>query len=143
MNIERFYQQTVKLGCIFVLLSLLALNSVSIPNAKAQGEITESPSEVPTVESSATPAITETPFSTPVLEDGNVPAVLTTTPHCGAISGNQTWSSADNVHVVTSCNGVAGVIVASGATLTIEAGAIVKFNLGTELNVNGTLLVLM
>jgi hypothetical protein len=48
--------------------------------------------------------------------------------HCGTIIANETWSASDNVHVV-SCD----VIVASDATLTIEAGAIVKFQFDTTL----------
>ena len=56
--------------------------------------------------------------------------------HCGNISANQTWSSGNNVHVVT-CN----VTVAAGVTLTITQGAIVKFNPGTALIVQGTLRV--
>ena len=59
------------------------------------------------------------------------------TSHCGTISADETWSSAGNVHVVT-CN----VTVASGVTLTVTEGAIVKFNSGTALLIQGSLRVL-
>lgn len=60
--------------------------------------------------------------------------VFANTPHCGTIDSNEVWSSSGNVHVVT-CN----VIVSTGVKLTIEEGAIVKFNAGTSLIINGTL----
>ena len=56
------------------------------------------------------------------------------TSHCGTI-GNETWSPAGGVHIVT-CD----VTVGPGATLTIEPGAIVKFPYLGSLNVNGTLI---
>ena len=69
---------------------------------------------------------------------GFTPApVSADTPHCGDIVANQTWQGTGNVHVV-SCD----VNIASGVTLTISSGAIVKFSLGTKLIVNGTLRVL-
>jgi hypothetical protein len=49
-------------------------------------------------------------------------------PHSGTISASQEWCLADSPHVV---NG--GVTVASGATLTVEAGVEVRFNSGTLL----------
>jgi hypothetical protein len=57
--------------------------------------------------------------------------------HCGPINADQTWLGSGTVHRVT-CN----VTVNSGYTLTIEAGAIVKFDLGTSLFVLGALRVL-
>src|SRR3990172_2070157 len=51
--------------------------------------------------------------------------------HCGNVAPpGEVWSA--GVHTVT-CN----VTVGSGSTLNIEAGAIVKFELGTRLNVQG------
>ncbi len=56
---------------------------------------------------------------------------------CGAISQSQTWDPSGNPYVVT-CN----TTVASGVTLTIVAGAIVKFQgASAGLVVNGTLQV--
>jgi uncharacterized repeat protein (TIGR01451 family) len=55
--------------------------------------------------------------------------------HCGILSGNETWSASDNVHIVT-CD----VTIPSGVTLTIEAGAIIKFQQGVQINVNGKLI---
>ena len=49
--------------------------------------------------------------------------------HAGAISGSETWA-AGKVHLVT-----AAVTVGSGAALTIESGAVVKFMDGTGLSV--------
>ncbi len=57
-----------------------------------------------------------------------------TTPHCGTIAVNETWAAADNVHLVN-CD----VTVALGVTLTIEEGAIVKFEYDDTLYVNGKL----
>ena len=54
--------------------------------------------------------------------------------HCGTLSGDETWLARDNVHVVT-CD----TVVPSGATLTIEAGTIIKFHVNTRLIVQGTL----
>jgi len=62
--------------------------------------------------------------------------VYADTSHCGTINSNETWSSSENVHRIT-CD----VIVASGVTLTIEAGAIIKFDLGRSLIINGTLTI--
>lgn len=53
--------------------------------------------------------------------------------HCGTI-GTQTWSAASSVHMVT-CD----ITVPTGVTLTIEAGAIIKFNPGTQITVDGKL----
>jgi parallel beta-helix repeat protein len=50
--------------------------------------------------------------------------------HSGTISADETWYAADNPHVVTG-----DIIVEGGATLTIEAGVVVKFNAGTGFNV--------
>lgn len=55
-------------------------------------------------------------------------------PVCGAIAAPITWTSG-NVYVANGCN----VWVNPGVTLTIEAGAIVKFG-GADLIVNGALL---
>lgn len=52
---------------------------------------------------------------------------------CGIVSG--TWTSGGNNYIVT-CN----IQVSSGTTLTIESGVVVKFNLGTSLRVDGTLI---
>ncbi|MBR4251809.1 MAG: hypothetical protein IKQ15_05885 [Kiritimatiellae bacterium] len=49
--------------------------------------------------------------------------------HAGAVSGSETWA-AGKVHLVT-----AAVTVGSGAALTIESGAVVKFMDGTGLSV--------
>ena len=59
------------------------------------------------------------------------------TSHCGTISSNETWSNSGNVHQIT-CD----VVVASGVTLTIQAGTIIKFNNYTRLTIEGTLRVL-
>ncbi|MHA2405202.1 MAG: hypothetical protein ACXACH_00450, partial [Candidatus Hermodarchaeia archaeon] len=55
---------------------------------------------------------------------------------CGTILSDATWTGGGTVHTVT-CN----VIVSAGATLTIEQGAIVKFDSGMNLTVNGALRV--
>jgi hypothetical protein len=54
--------------------------------------------------------------------------------HCGTLSGDEIWLATDNVHIVT-CD----VIIPDGITLTIEAGAILKFQADTRLYVNGAL----
>ncbi len=64
------------------------------------------------------------------------PAYADTT-HCGNVSANEVWAEAGNVHVVT-CD----VIVPNGVTLTIYEGAIVKFDLGTRMVIDGSLQVL-
>ena len=64
---------------------------------------------------------------------GITPAYADTS-HCGTISSDETWSSSGNVHRIT-CD----VIVASGVTLTIEEGAIVKFDSSRSLIVDGAL----
>lgn len=48
--------------------------------------------------------------------------------HSSNIASNQTWYAADNPHIVTG-----NIQVHNNATLTIEAGCIVKFNPGTTL----------
>jgi uncharacterized repeat protein (TIGR01451 family) len=60
--------------------------------------------------------------------------------HCGHITENQTWSSADNVHTIGV--GCESVTVDPYVTLTITEGAIVKFALNRILKVDGTLRVL-
>ena len=57
------------------------------------------------------------------------------TSHGGTISADETWTGAGEVHLITS-----DVTVASGVTLTLEPGAIVKFQARYHLSVNGTLL---
>jgi spore maturation protein SpmB len=56
------------------------------------------------------------------------------TSHCGEISMDETWSAADNVHIIE-CN----VFVNPGVTLTISEGSIVKFQIGTSLIIDGSL----
>jgi hypothetical protein len=57
---------------------------------------------------------------------------------CGGVGG-ETWTAGESPYVVTDECGTAGVTVASGTTLTIEAGVEVKFQAGTGLQVSGTL----
>ncbi|GMR11320.1 MAG: hypothetical protein BMS9Abin28_2150 [Anaerolineae bacterium] len=59
------------------------------------------------------------------------------TSHCGTIGTDETWSSDANVHILT-CD----VTVASGVTLTIAEGTIVKFDRGKSLIVDGSLKIL-
>ncbi len=66
-----------------------------------------------------------------------LPVKTLATDHTGIISTNKTWTKGNNPHVVTG-----NVIVNTGITLTIEAGCIVKFNSGTGLVVNGTLIAI-
>ncbi len=54
--------------------------------------------------------------------------------HCGTLSTDETWLANDNVHIVT-CD----VTVPASITLTIEVGAIVKFQDDAQINVNGKL----
>lgn len=54
--------------------------------------------------------------------------------HAGSISSNEQWAGTD-IHVITS-----DVVVQSGVTLTVDPGAIVKFQSNTNLDVSGTLL---
>ncbi|HEB86006.1 MAG TPA: hypothetical protein ENI68_03180, partial [Gammaproteobacteria bacterium] len=53
--------------------------------------------------------------------------------HSGTISAHTTWGSAD-VHRITD-----NVTVAAGIILTIEPGAVVKFNSGRWLRINGAI----
>lgn len=56
--------------------------------------------------------------------------------HCGAITANETWAAADNVHTVRrDCR----VTINPGVTLTIEAGAIIKLDEFARIDVDGTL----
>jgi hypothetical protein len=55
--------------------------------------------------------------------------------HSGTIATNTTWTAANGPHRVSG-----ELIVATGATLTIEPGATVFFNPGASLNVHGRLL---
>jgi hypothetical protein len=59
------------------------------------------------------------------------------TSHCGNLATDEIWASADNVHIVT-CD----VTVPNGLSLTITEGTIVKFALGAEIYVDGTLEIL-
>lgn len=53
--------------------------------------------------------------------------------HSGTISAHTTWSTGD-VHLVTG-----NITINAGVKLTIEAGAVVKFNAGRSITVNGDL----
>lgn len=57
------------------------------------------------------------------------------TDHSGVISSNQTWTKSASPHIVTG-----SISVNAGVTLTIQAGATVKFNNNTGLTINGTLI---
>ena len=60
---------------------------------------------------------------------------LANTEHCGNITTDEVWTASANVHIVT-CD----VEIMAGSTLTIEAGAIVKFEGAyTQLLVHGKL----
>ena len=52
----------------------------------------------------------------------------------GMVSSDETWAAVDSPFVITG-----NVLVATGATLIIEAGAVVKFSGAYSLQVNGTL----
>lgn len=54
---------------------------------------------------------------------------------CGPIIGNVTWDTTGSPYIVT-CDAQ----VANGATLNIQPNVVVKFNLGTSLQVDGTLI---
>jgi PKD repeat protein len=54
--------------------------------------------------------------------------------HCGILSSNETWQASENVHIVT-CD----VTIPAGISLTIESGAIVKFQQDAQINVIGRL----
>jgi len=53
----------------------------------------------------------------------------------GPISGDTTWTLAGSPYIAT-----VGVLVNEGVTLTIEPGVVVKFNSGTAMQINGTLI---
>ncbi|NOZ69081.1 MAG: hypothetical protein GXP46_07515, partial [Deferribacteres bacterium] len=53
----------------------------------------------------------------------------------GIISGDTTWTQAGSPYIVTG-----NVLVSSGVTLTVEPGVTVKFDSGTGLQVDGTLI---
>jgi len=65
----------------------------------------------------------------------SVPMVWADTTKCGTIASSETWTPAGSPYIVT-CN----VQVQSGVTLTIQPGVIVKFDAGTSLRVDGTLI---
>jgi len=48
--------------------------------------------------------------------------------HSSNITSSETWAAADNPHIVTT-----GIYVYGGATLTIEPGCLVKFDVGAAL----------
>lgn len=60
---------------------------------------------------------------------------LTIQDHCGDLTASATWKADNNMHVV-SCD----VTVLPGRTLTVEAGAIVKFQVNADLLVEGKLI---
>ena len=62
-------------------------------------------------------------------------AVVLQTTHTGDITTDETWSAANNPHVVSG-----NVKILNGATLTIEDGATVKFDAGAGLQVGDTAL---
>lgn len=108
---------------------------------------TPTTSTAPTATQALPQPITTPLTATVVLSDTEFPAALSTedeTPfnllattlpvvdHCGAISANQSWATG-KVHRIT-CD----VTVNAGVTLTVQAGAVVKFE-GTGLLINGAL----
>lgn len=102
---------------------------------------TDQPSVTPTAEPTPQPAITptRTPLA-PALPPPETPltgtislADLPVVTHCGTIAANETWAGG-YVHRLT-----CGVTVNNGVTLTVAAGAVVKFNAGLSLSVNGAL----
>jgi hypothetical protein len=56
-----------------------------------------------------------------------ISAVIVPTEHFGAVSGNEVWTPQENPHVITGDLTIAGS-PPDGATLTIEAGCVVKFD---------------
>ncbi len=70
---------------------------------------------------------------TEALTDKQVVADLPVVDHCGTIAASETWAGG-YVHRVT-----CGVTVNDGVTLTVAAGAVVKFSAGLALSVNGGL----
>ena len=73
-------------------------------------------------------------FILPLLVMAQMPQLVGVTPHCGAISVNETWTAGNNIHVVT-CD----VTVEPGVTLTIEPGAIIKLQFDDSLFIDGKL----
>jgi len=61
---------------------------------------------------------------------------ITVVSHCGTI-GSDTWAGAGTVHTILKNCGTNGVVVDTNSTLVIQAGAIVKFEIGTSLWVTG------
>lgn len=55
--------------------------------------------------------------------------------HSGTISSNETWLSSDNPHIITG-----NLVVASGATLTIQPGCEIYFNGNYRFEVRGALI---
>jgi hypothetical protein len=76
----------------------------------------------PTVTSTPTNTGTNTPTSTPTVTSTptNTSTPTATPTQCGRISGNTTWSGTHTL----ACN----LSVASGATLTLDAGTVVQFS---------------
>jgi hypothetical protein len=120
MNIWGPQSPKAKICFKFIFLCIVIVTSSQISSAKTIGGKSELAPESPPIGNSKTLSISS--------------EALVTTPHCGTISSSQTWSSTDNVHLVT-CN----VIVAPGVTLTITEGTIVKFNSELSLTINGKL----
>ncbi|MFN8486849.1 MAG: right-handed parallel beta-helix repeat-containing protein [Caldilineaceae bacterium] len=84
-----------------------------------------------------TPAVAPTTPITPTNVKNTLAtaAALPVVDHCGIMVASETWVTA-KVHRIT-CN----VTVSIGSTLTVAAGAVVKFTQGTALSINGNLSV--